>query len=227
MHDSNDRLEWSVALPERRGPALSGPRPRAEITLVTPDRGEEHLSIPLSVGKTLKAKLDSNELNPSSRAELLYALREESARQASLRIERLVNRRDYATQEIDEKLRQDGFSQASREAAISRAVDANILNDQRYASVFVRSKLSSGWGTMRIERELRRRGIDLGELDGWPDEFLEDQDEDTRAYELAQTRRISPKNGYEKLVRFLCSKGYSLSVSMRVARRVIDERESE
>ncbi|MBQ9004777.1 MAG: regulatory protein RecX [Atopobiaceae bacterium] len=145
-----------------------------------------------------------------------------------MRIERLVNKRDYAVSEIEEKLRQDGYGTSAREQAIARALDANILNDQRYASVFIRTKISSGWGAMRIERELRRRGIELKSVDGWPEEFFDDdQDEESRAYDLARTRRIAAKNGFEKLVRFLCSKGYSLSTSMRVARRVMDECDSE
>ena len=220
-------FDCEVVLPERRGQGMSSPRPRALVCLATPEKGEERLSIPLTVGKTLKAKLESHELSVGSRAELLYVIREESIRQASLRIERLVNKRDYAVQEIEDKLRQDGYATPAREAAISRALEANILNDERYASVFVRTKLSSGWGTMRIERELKRRGIDIKAVDGWPNEFLDDQDEESRAYELASTRRIASKNGYEKLVRFLCSKGYGLSTSMRVARRIMEDYEDE
>ena len=223
MEAPTDSFSWDVELPERRGSQLSWPRPRATLTIDSTHHGLERVSIPLSVGKALKSKLDSEELTPASRAELLYAVREMSAQHASMRIERLVDKRDYSAQEMDDKLRMDGYSSSVREAAIARAVDANIINDSRYASIFIRTKLSSGWGSMRIERELRRRGIDIHDVDGWPHEFLGEEDEFERALAVASSRRISPKNGFQKLVRFLCGRGFTLDTSMRVARQVIDE----
>ena len=225
---STDAFQWSVLLPERRGSSLSGgPRPKATLLITTPERGEEHLNVPLVVGKALQAEQDAGKRVGESRAELLYHLRELSSRHASLRIERLVNKRDYSVQELDDKLRMDGYHQAVRETVIGRAIDCGLVNDDRYASVFIRGKLAAGWGTTRIEHELMRKGIDVSKLSGWPSAYLDEEDEDSRALAIARTRRISDKRGYEKLVRFLCNRGYSLGCSMRVARQVIDESQAQ
>ena len=73
-------------------------------------------------------------------------------------------------------------------------------------------KLACGWGPVRLERELARRGIVLEEVAGWPEEFLEGDDVSDRAAQLLATKRIPEKNAYPKLVRFLASRGYPLSV---------------
>ena len=79
-----DALTWEVLLPSRRAASLSTTaKPRATLVVTTESRGEEHISLPLPVGKVLKAKADADELHPESRAELLYEVREVSNRCAS------------------------------------------------------------------------------------------------------------------------------------------------
>lgn len=219
----SDAFTWDVALPERRQGALGTARPRATLSVSSPQGGDETVSVPLSVGKLLKAKHDSGEANPASRGELMFLVREVSVRCASTRIERLVDKRDYSQRELDDKLRADGYSPSVREQCLGRAIDCGLVSDQRYAAAFIRTKVSSGWGSQRIERELRRRGIEPSDVPGWPDDFFSGESEEERAYAVARTRRLAQRNGYEKLVRFLCGRGFSLSLSMRVARRVADE----
>lgn len=220
---SDGILAWDVTIPEVQRSSM-GARPRGTLSLITSDRGEESFTLPLAVARSLKASHDADELHPESRAELLWIVKDRSLRCAALRMERLVDKRDYSSQELSNKLRQDGYSEQVREEVVARAVDSGIVDDARYADIFVRTKISSGWGINRIEAELNRRGVDATLLEGWPEAYFSDTSEEERALELARTRRIAEKNGYEKLVRFLCGRGYTLAVSYRVARQVIDER---
>lgn len=218
-------MVWEVTLPDRQ-PSLDSynrKKPQAVLTITTDARGTEHLHIPVSVGKLLNTKREAEEVNPASRAELLYLVREISLRHAAARIERLVNKREYATVELDQKLTLDGFAPSVRQEALMRAQECGLVSDARYGASYVRTKLSSGWGISRIERELKSRGIALEDLPGWPEDFVDEDSEDDRAYRIACTRRFSDKNGYEKLVRYLCGRGFALGCAMRVARRVADE----
>ena len=222
-----EALSWEVTLPQRSAGSLAtSAKPQATITLNSDQGGEEKRSVPLAVGRALKAKADADELHPQSRAELLHQVDQTSARCAALRIERLINRREYASQEINSKLQLDGYPAYIREPAIARAIDCGLVSDARYAEAFVREKVAAGWGILRIERELKQRGIELAELPGWPEEFLGEQTEDDRAYELARHRRLAEKNAYEKLVRYLCGRGFSQACAMRVARRVTEQAEA-
>ena len=87
-----------------------------------------------------------------------------------------------------------------------------------------RSKAAAGWGRIKIERELARRGVDATQLEGWPFGYLE-EDESETAFALASRRRLSGKNDFQKLVRFLCGRGFPMGVAMDAAKRVLAEAE--
>ncbi len=218
---------WSVELPDRRQASLGGPKPRATLVLYPDTDHEERMSIPRQVGRILSSKQKSGEVHPQSRAELLYVLGQLSRSCASSRIERLLDRREYAESELRDKLRQDGYTPKTIDACLERASAAGLVSNARYADSFIRSKVYAGWGMARIERELSNRGIDASQVEGWPYEYLDPDDEVSRAVDLAMTRRVSGARPYEKLVRFLCGRGFALGVAMRAARQVLGDVEGE
>ncbi|MBQ6394824.1 MAG: regulatory protein RecX, partial [Atopobiaceae bacterium] len=111
-------------------------------------------------------------------------------------------------------------------AIINRAESAHLIDDARFADIFIRSKVLSGWGSARIVRELKLKGIEASSVPGWPYEYLS-EDEYDRALEIARTRRDSLRRSYEKLARYLSSRGFSASVCSRVASRVVSETNEE
>jgi regulatory protein len=174
----------------------------------------------------LSARKKADEIHPGSRAELLYVTKELSLSSARSRIERLIDRREYASSEIRRKLREDGYHSDVIDQCVKRACEAGLVSDQRFADSFIRSKVYSGWGMARIARELSRRGIEADTLPGWPYEYLDPEDELSRAEDLARTRRVYGPRAYEKLVRHLCGKGFSMSVATKAASQVLGEREA-
>lgn len=214
-------LAWTCELPERgcRAPGQVGPRATLVIRPSTPE--EERLSVPLAVGRVLCAR--GSELAPASRAELLYHVRSIAERCALERIAALVERRDYAVREAEGRLCRDGYGTAAREAAVARARACGLLDDARFSAAYVRSKLSAGWGERRIALELSRRGIELDDVPGWPDEFLDRDGEPARAYALLERRRVPERNAYGKLMRFLLARGFPAGVAREaVERRLAD-----
>ncbi len=214
---------WEVVLPGRVRSSFDMRRPRATLVIHPKEPDEEQLSIPVAVGRSLAARKDDGRLEVEFRSELLHAVGEVARRCASARIERLVNMRDYSSDEIRQKLSMDGYAAKTIDACVRRAADAHLINDVRYADVFVRSKLSAGWGMARIERELARRGVEVSQLAGWPYEYLDPEDELSRACEVARRKGVHGAHPYERLVRHLCSRGFAMGVSRRAARVVMDE----
>ncbi len=220
-------FSWEVALPQRASRTI-GQRPaRATVDISTEDRGDEAISVPVAVGRRLESMKKSGEARPASRAELLYLVGEVSRSCGRSRVEGLVNRRDYSSSELAEKLRADGYSQVVVDELVGRAQESGVIDDARFADVFIRSKVSAGWGKVKISRELERRGIRADEVPGWPEEYLSDEDERGRALELARRRRLTGKNDYEKIVRFIGSRGFSLGIACDVARQVLDEADED
>lgn len=218
-------LDWEVLLPQRGTRGLGQSATRGEVVVRTAQHREEHVSVPVSVARSLDAKARGRELLPSSRAELLYAMGEVSRKCAMERSASLIKRRDYSVGELSERLRRDGYAPQTVEHTCKRSVECGLVDDVRFADAFIRSKLSQGWGRVRIERELSRRGIKASDVPGWPELYLSQEFEEETAFELASRRRLTGKNDYEKIVRFLSTRGFPLGLATRTARRVIDERE--
>ncbi len=215
-------VSWKLILPERQAAVLGARRPRATLAIRS-ERGEETLSLPVAVAKALERSLADRSEPPSSRAELVYVLSEVEGNCARRRVESLLDRRDYSSQEMERKLRDDGYPGRLCSELVARYVEAKLIDDRRYADVFVRSKLSAGWGRRRIELELARRGIEVGELPGWPYDYLDPEDEGERAFEVALRRSFRGRDPYAQCVRFLMGRGFSGAVASSAARRVLDE----
>lgn len=217
-------MDWQVELPDKNSARPSwGSRPRGLLRIESESHGSETISLPLAVARSLDRKQRSGELDPSSRAELLYQVGQISASKAMDRIAKLVDRRDYSSKEATDKLRQDGYTPSVVDATVARASDAHLIDDRRFAEVFVRTKVYAGWGMRRIERELSRRGIEAQELPGWPYDYLDPEGERERALEVARRHRVSGKNQLQKMVRFLMGRGFPTGVSYDVAREVLED----
>ncbi len=207
-HVAPSGFSWTLTYPER-GSAIGQRKPLAIVEV----DGHEPLHIPVPVARKLEA---SEEGEPESRAELLYRVRKAAEACAWQRVIDMASRREYSSKEATDKLRFDGYSSACAESVVAKAQEKRIINDSRFAESFVRMKLASGWGPVRLERELSQRGVELRDVPGWPDEFLGQDSVEDRARELLATKRIPEKNAYEKLVRFLATRGYPLSVAKSV-----------
>lgn len=221
---SDPTLSWEVELPARTARSLAGRPPRATLSVATSERGDEQWSLPVAVGRRLARVRDGEGTSPSSRAELLHLVGELSRSCGRERVEALVGRRDYSAHELAVRLARDGYRRALVDELVERARSCGLVDDARYASVFIRSKVAAGWGRSKIARELSRRGIEVGEVEGWPEEYFDADEERARALSLASRRRLTGKNDFERIVRFLCGRGFAYALASEVAREVTDGR---
>lgn len=217
-------FSWDVELPERGSASLGGRRPLATLVICSESHGQERIPIPKAVGRRLVSLLESDGDQPSGRSELLYRVRVVSLELARSKAEELLNRRDYSSSELAAKLREAGYHPSVADEVVARFVEVGLLDDRRFAELFARSKAVAGWGRIKIERELARRGVDATQLEGWPSGYLE-EDESETAFALASRRRLSGKNDFQKLVRFLCGRGFPMGVAMDAAKRALAEAE--
>ncbi len=71
----------------------------------------------------------------------------------------LLAKREYATSDIRAKLN-SRYSPDLCEQIISYCQEQGYLSDERYASMFVRHRISGHYGWLKISFELRSKGID-------------------------------------------------------------------
>lgn len=71
----------------------------------------------------------------------------------------ILSHREHSTKELVTKLKNKGHSEDDIDATIERLEEINYLNDERFAEMFVRSRLSKPLGASRIHQELIQKGI--------------------------------------------------------------------
>ena len=71
----------------------------------------------------------------------------------------LLRRREHSRQELSRKLHQRGYDTAIIDATIDALTEQGWQSDQRFADAFVHSRVQRGVGPLRIQVELKRRGI--------------------------------------------------------------------
>src|SRR6185295_823724 len=68
---------------------------------------------------------------------------------------KLLARREHSARELKRKLTARGIGEVDAAAAVADAAADGWQSDTRYAEMLVRSRISQGFGPMRIEAELR------------------------------------------------------------------------
>ncbi|MBR9830034.1 MAG: regulatory protein RecX [Oceanospirillales bacterium] len=138
----------------------------------------------------------------------------------------LLARREYSRAELERKL----GSRVAEPALLTQVLDQlevdGYQSDQRFAEVFTRSRLGSGYGQMRIRQELQRKGIERDRIN----QVIEAQEIDSRqlARECHQRRfgdrPVQDQKDYAKRMRFLVSRGFSFEdVRLAITRAADDE----
>ena len=136
----------------------------------------------------------------------------------------LLAARPYASRALHRKLIQRKYSAADADDVIRRLVDNGLLNDERFAEQYARSKmLSTGASKRRLTQDLYRKGI-KGDVATSAIANVIDQDEiDPSAViervarkKLAQLGNLEPVVLRRRLFAFLARRGYDLDEIKRV-----------
>lgn len=177
---------------------------------------------PIRVARSIKKAIQSYE-GDLSHEKLDEMIATATRTSAAAYINSLFNTRDYAKEEVEDKLLAMGYDKHTVQEIVQKAKEGNLINDERFSEVFIRSKIMDGWGPRKIEQALVKRGIVLNEVKGWPEEFIQQETEVERALMLIKNRSALHKNPFEKSVRFLASKGFSYDICKQAAQRLVDD----
>jgi len=72
---------------------------------------------------------------------------------------RYLTRREYGVEELRQKLVQRGGDAGVVDTVVSALVDENLLSDQRFTEMYVRTRARRLFGPLKIRGELRGLGI--------------------------------------------------------------------
>ena len=131
---------------------------------------------------------------------------------------RYLNRRDRTEAEVRQRLEQASIESATADEAIAILTEQNVLDDERYARLFVQDKRAlEQWGGDRIRRALRTRGVARDVIEAALTEDESSADELTRAVELLRTRFPSPpqdRRERDRALGVMLRKGYDAELAI-------------
>ena len=149
----------------------------------------------------------------------------EAPAQPSLRARalRLLGRREFPRQELEKRLRGYTDDSAELQALLDDLTERGWLSDARYAEALVR-KRAGQFAQRSIAQELKRAGVDEDVTAAALAQNATGEPDDEFAAALALCRRKfrgAPTDQKEKArqLRFLQSRGYSISLALRVLKR--------
>jgi regulatory protein len=126
------------------------------------------------------------------------------------------------------KLEAKGFEEVS--STIERLVRADYLNDEKFATLLVESRVRSKlWGRRKIASELKRRGLSSAVIDGSLKMIDTRAEAETAGNALKRWSRRTglsaplDKKGVQKAYRHLKARGFSTSIIMPLLRSMEDE----
>ena len=133
---------------------------------------------------------------------------------------------DRCTQEVRTKLATFDMPSSEKEKIVKLLVDEGYLDDERYASTFVRSKIHlKQWGVNKIRMALKMKGISdeiissaLSEID--PEIYREE------LIKVLKSKKINETDPYKrrtKLAQYAMQKGYEPSLVWDTLRVISSE----
>lgn len=140
---------------------------------------------------------------------------------AYLRLTALCAASEQCKSDVRKKMQRWELSAEEQEQILRRLVDERFIDEQRYATAFVRDKSRyNKWGRQKIKSELIRRGIPSHHIDTALCEINEDENTETLRHIIDTKRRtVKGKTEYEirtKLIRFALSRGFEMSDILKV-----------
>lgn len=152
--------------------------------------------------------------------------RERTPEEARAALERLCARAEKCESDARRLMRGWGVAAADAERVVTQLVAARFIDDGRYASAFVREKLSlSGWGLYKIRAALQRKGIArehieaaLAAADGTD---MGERLRERLERKLRTIRAATPYERKNKLIRYGLSLGYEYDTVLDTAGRLI------
>ena len=141
----------------------------------------------------------------------------------------LLARREHSRRELKTKLRQDGYEGEETIAAIDKLGEQHYQDDDRFGEVLLRSRITQGYGPMRLRMELKTHGLSDARIR----ELLDTAEVDWDASAATQLRRRYGKAGVAdpaertRRAQFLLRRGFAAATVRNVTHADVDEAADE
>ena len=122
---------------------------------------------------------------------------------------KLLNRRSWTKKRFEENLKKKYFLQSETESIIKQAIELGLINDDKWAKIYINKKNSTIKSNRTIEQVLIREGICREIIDK---NISERNDDEACMYAIEYKKKRIPEKKQDKtkiLYNYLMSKGFS------------------
>ena len=136
----------------------------------------------------------------------------------------LLARREYSYAELRERLLAKGFFKEEIDSVLNKLIDEGLQSDARVAQAHIHARCFALYGPMRIEMELRGRGI----ADELMQHYLDNKAEMwfeilQKAWKKKYSMSPKDKKEYGRQCRFLLQRGFSAAMIHHFLKSSISE----
>ena len=128
---------------------------------------------------------------------------------------RLLGYRERSAAELTRKLGESGYDSATVAPIVARFIELGLVDDERFAGMWVRSRVAAGQGAHRIQRELAEKGVAPQIISAALERDCAPDTQVARARESLRGRRPADRKERDRLVRRLVTRGYDLSTALQ------------
>ncbi len=144
------------------------------------------------------------------------------------RMRKWCDLQERAHSDVRKKLVSWGVYGDEAEQIIAELISEDYLNEERFSRAFARGKFRiKRWGWMKIERELRMKGVSAYSLKAAREEYDEEDDGSVLAELLKKKARLITENDpYKlraKLTRYAVGKGYGFDEIRKATEQMGEE----
>lgn len=129
--------------------------------------------------------------------------------------------------EVRQRLKQKDYSQNIIQQAIEFLYEFNLLDDSKYANLFVKEKsITKVWGVNRIKNELFRKGVDENIIESAIANFFPKEDSFAKAIKIAEKKykilckKYDIRKSQQLLYGFLQRKGFNSEIIKSIIQKL-------
>ncbi|MDR3687523.1 MAG: regulatory protein RecX [Coriobacteriia bacterium] len=137
----------------------------------------------------------------------------------------LLGYRDRSRAELARKLHDAGYPTAVSAQVVERFVEIELVDDERFAAAWVRTRAAAGYGARRIGQELAQKGIDPDTAAAALEPIAGSDEQLARARAVLRERVPADRKERDKFVRRLVTKGFSLQTAIQALETASDDEE--
>ncbi|NLZ35781.1 Regulatory protein RecX [Clostridium sp. N3C] len=136
--------------------------------------------------------------------------------------------RTYKTEkEMKDKLINKGYDEATIKRVIIFLKEYNFLDDRKYAELYIKTKQKNA-GKNKIKIDLLKKGVSHSVIESVTENLTSDSEEESarvlaeKKHKTIIKRERDKRKVYEKLIRFLVSKGFTWELSKSVINKLMN-----